>query len=813
MRCVYVVVWSALASSCIDAELVPCANGVSCPTGLVCDEAHKTCVTREQATACLHALENAPCLENGACHHGVCVPIECGNWLRDPLEMCDDGNTLSGDGCSADCTTDETCGNGVIDPARGETCDLGDLASHDGCDSQCRTEAPTFTPLVQSDARAVELAGFAFDDARGKLVMFGGSDPLGARVGDTLEIDGVTRTFVVRTPDVAPLARYGPAMAYDAKRSVVVLFGGSEASGPVGDTWTWDGERWRVLTPATAPPPRVFAGMTYDSRRKRVLMFGGRGATGVLADLWSWDGTTWTELQPPASPPPRERTMFAYDPIHDRVVLFGGAVNGAGLGDMWVFDGAAWTALSPPGIPAGRLGGTLTFDPARGGLVLIGGTSMSPAYLWDGNQWLVIGVSTTPMSQRIHHVAFFDPAIGSTVAGLGAIASTIQSDLYRLDNDAWSALAIAGGPPRGDDVSIAFDARRGEAVMFGGMVGGLPTQQMWLHDGRAWVEKVSTDPPSARANAAMAYDERRGRIVLFGGNILGGTPDPDVYEWDGLTWVRIVAPGPPARRRSQLAYDPVSETVVLFGGDGPSGRLGDTWQWNGSTWTEVTTSPSPSVRAQHMLGYVRGRIVLFGGADVDGGRLGDTWTWTAAGGWVQEAPLASPSPRVRGVMASDPVREELVLFGGAVSGGLLGDTWAWDGTTWNRRFPDDPAPAMDNAAATYDAARRHTLIHGAAGTYRLQWRGEAADEACRTAIDRDGDRLVGCADPDCAGYCTPLCPGAAPFSACAGPVCGDQTCSPLESCRLCRGDCGFCDARCGDGYCDGGEACSGECPS
>lgn len=38
-------------------------------------------------------------------------------------EICDDGNTFSGDGCSANCLSNETCGNGVVDTQRGEVCD------------------------------------------------------------------------------------------------------------------------------------------------------------------------------------------------------------------------------------------------------------------------------------------------------------------------------------------------------------------------------------------------------------------------------------------------------------------------------------------------------------------------------------------------------------------------------------------------------------------------------------------------------------------------------------------------------------------
>ena len=66
-------------------------------------------------------------------------------------EGCDDGNTASGDGCSATCTIEpgfncfgnptkcsEHCGNGVMTVS--ESCDDGNLQSGDGCSSNCRLE-------------------------------------------------------------------------------------------------------------------------------------------------------------------------------------------------------------------------------------------------------------------------------------------------------------------------------------------------------------------------------------------------------------------------------------------------------------------------------------------------------------------------------------------------------------------------------------------------------------------------------------------------------------------------------------------------
>ncbi|MDY0000335.1 MAG: DUF4215 domain-containing protein, partial [Polyangia bacterium] len=63
--------------------------------------------------------------------------VTCGNGSLDPGEVCDDGNTISGDGCSGDCLSDETCGNGYLDLVTGEACDDGNNMSGDGCSADC----------------------------------------------------------------------------------------------------------------------------------------------------------------------------------------------------------------------------------------------------------------------------------------------------------------------------------------------------------------------------------------------------------------------------------------------------------------------------------------------------------------------------------------------------------------------------------------------------------------------------------------------------------------------------------------------------
>jgi cysteine-rich repeat protein len=62
----------------------------------------------------------------------------CGNNIIEGNEVCDDGNNVDGDGCSANCLSNETCGNRILDP--GEQCDDGNTVNGDGCNSTCQFE-------------------------------------------------------------------------------------------------------------------------------------------------------------------------------------------------------------------------------------------------------------------------------------------------------------------------------------------------------------------------------------------------------------------------------------------------------------------------------------------------------------------------------------------------------------------------------------------------------------------------------------------------------------------------------------------------
>src|SRR5205807_9343822 len=159
-------------------------------------------------------------------------------------------------------------------------------------------------------------------------------------------------------PPVAPAPREEAAMAYDAARGNLVLFGGANGTTAFGDTWTFDGTTWTQLHPATRPSKAGGASLAYDAVHRQVMMFGGLRDVfhPFLDDTWTWDGSNWTLQHPATVPPARYRAMMAFDGSTGSVVLFGGE-GGASPGlpdDTWTWGGSNWTLQHPATPPAAR---------------------------------------------------------------------------------------------------------------------------------------------------------------------------------------------------------------------------------------------------------------------------------------------------------------------------------------------------------------------------------------------------------------------------------------------------------------------------
>ncbi len=106
-----IVLWPG-GSGCLSDNTVVCGSG-RCPTDTLCF---------------------TPAQTGG---EFACVALGCGDDIVGARERCDDGNNTSGDGCSADCQSDESCGNSIVDV--GESCDDGNTSSSDGCSADCQS--------------------------------------------------------------------------------------------------------------------------------------------------------------------------------------------------------------------------------------------------------------------------------------------------------------------------------------------------------------------------------------------------------------------------------------------------------------------------------------------------------------------------------------------------------------------------------------------------------------------------------------------------------------------------------------------------
>ncbi len=101
-----------------------------------------------------------------------------------------------------------------------------------------------------------------------------------------------------------------------------------------------------------------------------------------------------------------------------------------------------------------------------------------------------------------------------------------------------------------------------------------------------------------------------------------------------------------------------------------------------------------------------------------------------------------------------------------------------------------------------------------ADTWTFGYQRPGPIEACRFGHDGDFDGLLGCADPDCFGICTPQCNPTIMTCSPSWPHCGDGVCQPVEDKRLCPADCGAASPICGDFLCESPEtmqSCPGDC--
>lgn len=287
----------------------------------------------------------------------------------------------------------------------------------------------------------------------------------------------------------APSERAGAAMA-ELPDGRVLLFGGSGSTGPLGDTWRYDGATWEDVTPAgTSPSARSGAAMAFDGHH--VVLFGGDPSD---TSTWVWDDNaeTWTEVPATAGDPaPRigaSMTSFATGGSVAGAVLFGGEDSSLRFSDTWVWDGTTWTDVSTSG-PSGRSFAAMVFDPIHSMVVLHGGdtngaTPADDTWLWDPSSPTWIDATDNHPGPR----AYGDMAPSDQdepVVLYGGYTGAAVTDHADLWTGSWNHISTPGQPPARSGHSLATFIHGGQsyALLFGGHdASGNLLAETWVYD-------------------------------------------------------------------------------------------------------------------------------------------------------------------------------------------------------------------------------------------------------------------------------------------------------------------------------------------
>jgi hypothetical protein len=305
-------------------------------------------------------------------------------------------------------------------------------------------------------------------------------------------------------------------------------------------------------TSPSLPMPRFGAAMADDPAARQLILFGGDDRQTALADTWSWDGRHWTELHPAASPPGLVDSMLGYDPASRRLVLAGGATLAGGRErpqrGTWTWDGSTWARARSGAVPteaAGGAGTALATDERSGQLIMVTGAGSCQGFQtwrWGGGRWLLLHPATSPAPGLLEQLGY-DPLsqrllLFSALAGCPGSPAGPAAALWAWDGTTWHAeTATSPAPVPGQPSSSAQ-----------GLLVQTPSGT-FLWKASEWVEVTVADTEIVQP--AIAYDAGRGEVVLYGGICMSCATVAaldETWTWDGSWKLRAGTPAPPTSR-------------------------------------------------------------------------------------------------------------------------------------------------------------------------------------------------------------------------------------------------------------------------
>jgi hypothetical protein len=320
-------------------------------------------------------------------------------------------------------------------------------------------------------------------------------------------------------------------------------------------------------------------------------------------------GGGWLNLSLSNAPTARYLPAFAYDAHDGYGLVFGGYTGSSVLSDTWAYQNGTWTQLTPSVSPAARYAPYAAYDPAENAVVMFGGYDYTNTTIY-GDTWLFQNGSWSPLSLKVHPPAMwrgamaYDARDGYVVLYGGSTSTTaVGSDgTWKFQNNTWTNITsqITGAPPALCRVTMSYDSADKEIVLFGGWTnGGSVSSETWVYSNSTWTELTPKTSPIGRVYDYQSDDPSAAGTLLFGGdNYATYEPYNDTWKFSNGTWTNVSGTSgsaPSVRAFGAMIYDPVGGYVVLYGGAGsgstPSTYYADTYTYGLSALVFASATP------------------------------------------------------------------------------------------------------------------------------------------------------------------------------------------------------------------------------
>ncbi|UCH90152.1 MAG: hypothetical protein JSV49_05815, partial [Thermoplasmata archaeon] len=289
------------------------------------------------------------------------------------------------------------------------------------------------------------------------------------------------------------------------------------------------------------------------------------------------------------------------------------------------------------------------------------------------------------------------------------------------DLEAW--LQLNDGYARRYRHRMVFAPIRNVFYTFGGVgSGGNVVNELYEYNPAmdTWTQRGQTGGPSARCSSLLVYDNKSNVLWVYGGRESSWNNrfnDLWFYNPDNDTWIQK-SDGPYRTNDMAGVFNPATQQIIIWGGyiGGSEYATNQVWTYDIKTdnWTMMKNYTKRCYNDAVWCPKTNS-MLAYGGA---------SW-WDSTNGFTFQDELNEYFPhndtwtnrtatgnRVRPVVAWDTLNEKLIMHGGGDPGDI-NDTWVYDTDTdeWERKL-DGPTPPRDYIDGDWDPIRNQLVTFG-----------------------------------------------------------------------------------------------------